>query len=523
MQERGRIARAAGAVSGATLISRVLGYARDMVLAFYFGATGLSDTFFVAFRIPNLLRELFAEGSISSAFIPVLTEYQSRDEMESRYLVRVALTFFTMSAGAVTLLGIIFAPQIVSLIAPGFLSLPAKFDLTVKLTRVMFPFLLFISMAALLMGALNTRRVFFVPAVAPAMLNISVIASVIGLASVLAEPVMAVAIGVTLGGFLQFAFQGPAFLREGYSMRPALAPGHPGLRKMLALLLPVTLGMAVAQINIVVSSVLASFMQGGSITYLFYSMRLVQFPIGVFGVAMGMAVLPSLSRHAINGDFKSLRGDFSFALRLLFFISIPAMAGLIALREPIVNLLFERGAFDHRATLGTAEALMYYSVGVWAFVGVRVLTPTFYSMQDTRAPVKSAVVALVANVLLSLALMGPLKHSGLALANSLSSMLNFVLLFYLLRKRLGHLEGRRILSTFARVAAASALMGLAAWWAVRGEVWAGPGHTSLKAGWLFAVIAAAVCLYALLCRALKCEELDFVMDMLREKFRKKEK
>lgn len=526
MSEKHRIARAAGLMSVATFISRILGYARDMILAFYFGATGLSDTFFVAFRIPNLLRELFAEGSMASAVIPVLTEYQAKQEEEAKKLVRTAFTFVLAMVGVICVLGIIFAPAIVSVIAPGFLRSPEKFRLTVLLTRIMFPFLLFISLAALLMGALNARRVFFIPALAPATLNITIIAAVLILTTWLQRPVLAAAVGVVLGGFVQFVFQIPSFIRKGYSMRPDMDFRHPGLLKMARLVLPATVGMAVAQINIVVSNVLASFLSSGSITYLFYSMRLIQFPIGVFGVAMGMAVLPSLSEHALKKDFERLREDFSFALRLLFFISVPAMAGLIALREPIVNVLFQRGRFDYAATDGTAQALLFYSMGIWAIVGVRVVTATFYSMQDTRTPVKVAVAALTANVLLSLVLMGPMRHSGLALANALSSMLNFTLLFYFLRKKLGRVEGTRILRSFIKVLIASSAMGLIGWWGATApgvkELWTQSGEGLLKAGYLSGTILACVAAYLLISRILKAEELSFVVNLIRSRFKGKQ-
>ncbi|OGW73068.1 MAG: murein biosynthesis integral membrane protein MurJ, partial [Nitrospirae bacterium RIFOXYC2_FULL_44_7] len=303
MDEKRNITKAAGIMSAATFISRVLGYVKDMILAIYFGATGLSDTFFVAFRIPNLLRELFAEGSMSSAFIPVLTEYQAKNgKDEAKRLVRVTFTFIIIFVGLICLIGIIFAPSIVTAIAPGFLNMPEKFSLTVLLTRIMFPFLLFISLAALIMGALNSRRVFFIPALAPAMLNVSIIVTVIALASKMEQPIIAVAIGVALGGFVQFAFQIPSFLKNGYSIRPEYDLGHQGLKKMSVLMLPATMGMAVAQINIFISTILASYLAAGSITYLYYSMRLVQFPVGIFGVAMGMAVLPTLSEHALKGD-----------------------------------------------------------------------------------------------------------------------------------------------------------------------------------------------------------------------------
>lgn len=514
-----RIARAAGLMSVATLISRVLGYMRDMVIAFHFGATGLSDTFFVAFRIPNLLRELFAEGSISSAVVPVLTEYQKKEADKAKRLVRVTMGFILTVVGATCVLGIFFAPQVVSVIAPGFLGSPEKFKTTVLLTRVMFPFLLFISLAALLMGALNTRGVFFTPALAPAVLNVTIIATVFLLAAELGEPVLAVAVGVALGGLVQFLFQCPVFMRKGFSILPILDFRDPGLRKILKLVLPVTLGMAVAQINIVVSNILASFLPEGSITYLFYSMRLIQFPVGVFGVAMAMAVLPSLSEHALRRDYDKLREDFSFSLRLLFFISVPAMVGLIALREPIVNLLFQRGRFDYAATMGTADALLYYSLGIWAMVGVRVVAVTFYSMQDTRTPVKAAVAALLANVALSLALMGPLRHSGLALANALSSMINFTLLFYFLRSKLGRVDATKILQSFAKCSLASAGMALVCGLLPGGEIWGHAGESLVKTFYLFGTIALSAGAYVVLSRVLGSEELGFVLKSIRDKFK----
>lgn len=517
MDEKGRIAKAAGSMSVATQISRILGYARDMLLAFYFGAGGVSDTFFVALRIPNLLRELFAEGSMSAAFVPVLTEYQTKDPAEAKRLVRVTFTFLLVAAGLVCALGIMFAPQIVTLLGVGYLDEPEKFSRTVLLTRIMFPFLIFVSLSALTMGALNVKRVFFVPALAPAVLNITIIVTIVVLVPSMSMPILAVAVAWALGGLVMFMFQTPAFFHKGYSLLPAWNPMHPGMRSMFKLLGPVVLGMAVAQINIVVSVSLGTLLKEGSVTYLYYSMRLIWFPVGVFGVAMGMAVLPSLSEHALKNDYDSLREDFSFALRLLFFISIPAMAGLIALREPIVNLLFQHGVFTYTATVGTADALMYYSTGIWAFVGIRVVAATFYSMKDTKTPVKAAVAALVANLILSLTLMGPLRHSGLALANALSAMLNFSLLIYFLRKRLGRVEGRRITNSFIKAVAASVVMGVLAWMVLRGEIWKLPGDFAIKAAWIFGTIALSALVYVILCRILKCEELEFIISRFLKK------
>ena len=509
----------------------MLGYVKDMILARYFGATGISDVFFVAFRIPNLLRELFAEGSMSSAFIPVLTEYQTmQGREEANRLVRSTFLFILIVVGAVCLAGMAFAPVIVSVIAPGFGDNPGKFTATVLLTRIMFPFLLLISLAALVMGALNTRGAFFIPALAPAMLNVAIIGCVVGFSQLFAHPIMAVAIGVTVGGLVQFLFQLPAFVRKGFSFglrakdsascendggRPSR--WHPGLKRIGLLLIPSTAAMAVAQINIFVSTILGTLLPEGSVTFLYYAMRLIQFPIGVFGVAVGMAVLPALSEHAVRGDRAKLREDFSFALRLLFFITVPAMAGLIALRVPIVNALFQRGVFDVTATTGTAEALLYYSLGIWAIVGVRTVTATFYSMQDTRTPVKIAVCAMIVNAVASLLLMSPLGHSGLALANSIAASANFVVLFYFLRKRLGGVGTRAIMRSFATTAAASVIMGLAGWYLLRGGPWTSDGQAVLKAAYLSGTIFACAGLYlsvTLLCRS---EEAGFILATLRRR------
>jgi putative peptidoglycan lipid II flippase len=516
MERQGRIARAAGVMSAATLVSRVLGFVKDMILARLFGATGVSDTFFVAFRIPNLLRELFAEGSMSSAFVPVLTRVRAEaGEAAATRLVRTTFTFLLLAVGPVCLAGVLFTPEIVALIAPGFLADPAKLAVTVLLTRVMFPFLLFISLASLVMGALNTRGVFFVPALAPAVLNVVTIVAVLALVGAVRPPIAAVAIGVALGGFAQFAWQLPSFHRQGYRLAPAFDFRDPALRRMAALLLPATLGMAVAQVNIFVSNILASYLAQGSITYLYYAMRLIQLPIGVFGVAVGMAALPALSEHAARGETGRLREDFSYALRLLFFLTVPAMAGLIALRGPIVNLLFVRGRFDLAAAAGTSEALLCYALGIWAVVGVRVVTAGFYALQDTATPVKVGAAAVLVNLGLSAALMGPLAHAGLALANACASMANFAVLFLLLRRRLGRLDSGRIARSLARTAAAAGAMGLLGRLLLRGELWAAGGHTALKAALLSGVIALCLAVYLGASRLLGSEELAGVLALAR--------
>jgi putative peptidoglycan lipid II flippase len=286
---------------------------------------------------------------------------------------------------------------------------------------------------------------------------------------------------------------------------------------MSLLVLPATMGMAVVQINIFVSTVLASFLPEGSITYLYYSMRLIQFPIGIFGVTMGMAVLPTLSEHAVHGKYDKLSEEFSFALRLLFFITVPAMAGLIALREPIVNILFQRGKFDYIATVGTAEALFFYSLGIWSIVGVRVVTACFYSMQDTKTPVKIAVIALVANVLFCLLLMQPLKHSGLALANTFASMLNFILLFTFLRKKLISIDTKRIVSSFLKTLFASIIMGVLGMLLLHGDWWTQHSDTLRKAFALAGTVSICIIIYIVLSFILRNEECYYVLRTIKQK------
>jgi len=520
MEERDRITKAAALMGIATFMSRILGYVKDMILAKFFGATGVADTFFIAFRIPNLLRELFAEGSMSSALIPVLTEYQTTQGREAaKRLIRIVFAFILIVVGIICLAGVIFTPTIVKVIAPGFLDSSEKISLTVLLTRVMFPFLLFISLASLVMGALNTRRIFFVPSLAPAMLNIVIIISVLILAPRMEQPIVAVALGVVLGGLVQFAFQLPSFFKERFSLAPEYDFKHPGLKKMSLLILPATMGMAVAQINIFVSAVLASYLPEGSITYLYYSMRLTQFPIGIFGVAMGMAVLPTLSEHAARREFNKLSDDFCFTLRLLFFITVPAMAGLIALREPIVNILFQRGIFDYKATVGTAQALLYYALGIWCIVGARVITASFYSMQDTKTPVKVAAVALFTNVIVSIILMSPMKHAGLALANTIASGVNFCLLFFFLRGKLKKIDAKGILRSFLKTVFASSVMGFVGGTLLQGELWQISGNILTKVFYLSVTIPLCIVVYFCISYLLKNEEASYVIGMVRKRFR----
>jgi len=517
MNEDELVTRAAGIVGIFTFLSRILGLARDILIANFFGSGMAADAFFVAFRIPNLLRRLFAEGSFSVSFIPVFTEYlQNRSKEEAFFLARIVLTFLVLILTVVTIAGIIFSPLVVRIIAPGFGGMGEKYALTVLLTRIMFPYIFLVSVLALFMGILNSLKHFSAPAIAPVFLNLSMIAALLFLSSYMKEPTVGLALGVIGGGILQVALQIPFLMGKGVSFVPKWNLGHPALRKIGVLMLPIIFGSAIYQINQLVGTLLASLLREGSISYLYYADRLVQFPLGVFAIAISTAVLPSLSREAAEGDLDRLRKTLSHALRLTMFITIPAMVGLIVLREPIIRLLFQRGAFDSFTTIMTAQALLYYSMGLWAFAALRVFVSAFYSLQDTRTPVKVAVVAMFANIGLSLALMGPLRHGGLALALSLASTLQLFMLIFLLRRRLGGIEGSVIVSSMIRFFLCSFIMGASIYFLAL-KILVGnftQGVFGLAIG-LLVTIGAGVVIYIISAKVLGCQELSSLTRVLR--------
>ena len=426
MTENQRIAKAASTIGTGTLLSRILGFLRDMVIAQFFGAGMAADAFFVAFRIPNLWRRLVGEGSLTISFIPVYTEYLTqRSEEETREVTHIAFTIAGVVLLVLTLLGIFFSPILIRIIAPGFIKIPEKFQLTVTLNQIIFPYLFFMGLFALCMGILNSLRHFFAPAIAPIFLNISIIAFRPPLLSPFFEkPVMALAVGVLAGGVIQFLFQIPFLMKRGITFRFNFNFRHPAIKRIGSLMVPGLIGTAVYQLNVFIDTIFASFLPSGSVSYLFFADRLMEFPLGIFAIAIGMASLPSLSALASQGRMEELKETLSFTFRLVSFISIPAMVGLISLKTPIVHLLFQRGHFDYTATIMTAKALLCYSVGLWAIAGARTIVPAFYSLQDTWTPLKIALICLVANVVLNSILIFPLKHAGLALATSLSSILN---------------------------------------------------------------------------------------------------
>lgn len=511
------IAGAAGLIGAATFSSRILGLIRDIILARLLGASASADAFFVAYRVPNLLRELLAEGSMSSAFIPVFTEYHTlRTKRETWELASAAFTTLLSIVTLITLIGVVVAPTIVWLLAPGFHDEPTQLEMTTILTQVMFPYLIFISLAALTMGMLNSLRAFAAPALAPVFFNICVIAAALFLAPLLDEPVIGVAIGVVVGGLAQFVMQLPSVHKRGFLFQWRFDPGHPGVRRIGWLIVPSLLGTSVTQINITVNTILASYFDGGP-TYLFYGMRLIQFPLGIFGVALATAILPTLSAQAAKGSMDELRQTVGFGLRMISFIILPAMAGLMLLRVPIVHLFFEHGAFTAADTAGTAVVLLGYAVGLWAFAGMRIIVAAFYSMQDTKTPAIAAVTAMFINILLALWLMGPLEYAGLALATALSAMVNITILVFVLTSRLGGIDWWHFGQSFGRALIATIPVVLACLWIANLAVWQREDEWIAKSIMLVVGIGLSVTGYVGTHALYQSQELDVLWQLVQTK------
>jgi len=522
MTEKKHIARAAGILGAATILSRVMGMVRDMVQSRLFGAGYATDAFIAAFQIPNMLRRFFAEGALTSAFVPTFSEYYTlKGKDEARELANVCFSLLTVVMAVVTILGIIFSPLIVSLMFPGFRTEPDKLELTVLLNRLMFPYIFFISLVALCMGILNTVRHFFTPAISTVFLNLSMILCAIFLHGWFSVPITALAVGVLLGGALQLLLQLPVLFRKGFPLRFRFSPGHPAVRRIELLMGPSVFGVGVYYLNITVGAILASLLPQGSVSYLYYAQRLFEFPQGIFTVSIAQAVLPSMSRQAANGDMSGVKDSLAFGLRLTLFITIPATIGLMVCSTPIFTLLFMGGAFDYTKAERSAEALFYYSIGLSFVALVRVLAPAFFALKDTKTPVLTAFIAFILNAGFSLALMGPLLHGGLALATTLSSFCNMGLLLWFVRRKVGPFGGRKILFEGAKTLLASAPMGLAVAWGMSLIDWSRPGEKLLKGGVLFASIGTGIAVFLLCAHLLRCEETGRAIRMVRKRLGRK--
>jgi len=431
-------------VGSATILSRILGFVRDVVLARMFGASGATDAFFLAFRIPNFMRRLFAEGSFSLAFVPVLSEYKSNgDHAALRDLVDHVAGTLTAILLVVTAVGIFAAPLVLSIFAPGWLAdNRPEFALSADMLRITFPYIMLISLTALSGGILNTFERFLIPALTPILLNISLIAAALLLAGYLEVPVTALAWGVLAAGIAQLLLQIPALMRLGLMPRPRWGWRHSGVRRIMKLMIPTLFGSSVAQVNLLFDSIIATFLVTGSVSWLYYSDRLLEFPLGVMGVALATVILPSLSQKHAKASTAEFSATLDWALRLALIITIPAAVGLAILAEPILITLFQYDAFQAGDVHMSALSLIAYSAGLPAFIAVKVLAPGYYARQDTKTPVKIAVIAMVSNMVLNLLFVGLLlynkfegPHAGLALASSVAAYLNALLLYRGLKKQ----------------------------------------------------------------------------------------
>ncbi|SKA11868.1 putative peptidoglycan lipid II flippase [Trichlorobacter thiogenes] len=521
MSEKKGILKAAGVLGSATILSRIMGMVRDMVVARLFGAGMATDAFFAAYQIPNMLRRFFAEGALTAAFVPTFSETLVQEgEERARELANLCFTLLTIVVSLITLLGILFSPLIIKLMFPGFMAVPGKFELTVLLNRVMFPYLFFISLVALCMGILNTVRHFFTPAISTVFLNIAMILAALLLRPFFQYPITALAVGVLIGGLIQLLLQLPVLWSKGFPIRPQFEFNDPKVRKIALLMVPATLGVGVYYLNITVGNILASLLPQGSVSYLYYAQRLFEFPQGVFTVSVAQAVLPAMSRQAAEGNLEAMKDSLNYGVRLTLFVTIPALVGLMVCAEPLMTLLFMGGKFDYTMAQQSARALVYYSVGLSCVALVRVLAPAFYALKDTKTPVITAFISFVLNLGFSLWLMGPLKHGGLALASSLSALGNMLLLFWLLRRKTGLLGGRRMLRTALSATAASLPMGLVAWWMAGLINWSLPGQKLLKAAGLSGVVLSALLTYGLFSRLFRSEEASEFLGLVKKKLRR---
>lgn len=425
---QGGLLRSSIVVSLMTLLSRILGMVRDIVVARYFGSNSAADAFFVAFRIPNFLRRLFAEGAFAQAFVPVLSEYRTKRSLEQvKLLVDRTIGTLGLVLSGITVFGVIFAPYIMMVFAPGFYNDPYKMELAGQLLRITFPYLMLISLTAFCSGVLNSYSKFAVPAITPVFLNISMITATVLLSPYFQEPVMALAWGVFIAGVAQFLFQLPFLAKMKLLPRPRLQKDE-GVKRILLLMLPALLSVSVSQINLLLDTILASFLKEGSVSWLYYADRLSELPLGAFGIAIGTVILPSLSRQHAGDNPRAFSDTIDWAVRMVLLVGVPAALALGLLAEPLIVTLYNYGKMTTYAVEQSANALQAYSLGVLTFMLIKVLAPGYFARQDLRTPVKIAIICMIANMAFNLVLIWPLQHVGLALATALSSVLNTVLL-----------------------------------------------------------------------------------------------
>jgi putative peptidoglycan lipid II flippase len=521
-----RLARSAGLFGLATMASRILGLVRDQVLAFYFGAGDAMDAFRVAFRIPNLVRDLFAEGAMSAAFVPTFTKQLTTDGKPRAWqLANSVATALIVVTAVLVVFGMIYAEPLVRLYAEGFEAVPGKIELTVYLARIMTPFLTMVALAAVFMGMLNALGHFFVPALSPAMFNVATtvitVAFVPFSAQLGVQPIVLVAVATLVGGLGQLLIQWRPLVREGYRYRPTLNLRDPALGHVLLLMGPGTIGMAATQINVFVNTQFAANEGTGAISWLDYAFRVMYLPIGLFGVSIAAASTPALSRLAAQGNTETMRSTVASAIGLMLALNVPATLGLIALAVPIISLIFEHGRFTASDTAATARALQFYAIGLVGYSIVRIVSPAFYALQKSRIPVMASITSVVANVLLNMMLVRVMGFAGLALGTSIAAILNAAIQLVMLRRALGGIQAARIAVSFAKATIASIAMAAAAWYV---DIWLRatfPGTAiPLQAVRVLAAIAVALAVLSVAAWVLRLHEFEEARGMVLRRFKR---
>ena len=508
--------RSAGIVSIAVGLSRITGLMREIVMARLFGAGFVYDAFLLGFRIPNLTRDLFAEGALSSAFVPIFTQtLTTRGRREAAVLSNLVGTALILIVGVFCVLGVVFSPALVSVLATGFHKVPGKFELAVELTRVMFPFLLLVALAAQAMGVLNACNRFAVPALASTFFNIGSVGFGLIAGYLLGpwlgiEPITGMAIGVVFGGALQLAWQIPSLRKEGFAFRPSFDWNHPGLRMIIGLMGPAILGNAAVQINVMVNTNFASQIPGnGPVSWLGYAFRFMQLPLGLFGVAIASATLPSISRSAANNNMEEFRRTLSRSLGMVFLLTLPSSIGLVVLGDSMIGAIYQGGKFTASDTQQTAIALSCYAVGLAGYSALKVLNPAFYSLHDARTPMLLSLASIAVNYFTAYFLLRStsLGHAGLALSTSAVALFGSVALFWILRNRIGGIYGRDLLSSIGKITAASVVMGAVVWLSSHG-ITSVLGLTRWgRVTDLVVSIPLGLLVFYSVCRVLKVEEL----------------
>jgi len=519
------ILRSAGVMTLMTLLSRVLGLVREQVRAIYIGTGAASDAFGLAATIPNLLRRLLAEGAMTAAFIPVFTEYLRRgDREETRQFLSRFFTLLTLVVVAVTLLGVLLTPWLIeTFFSSKFKDVPGKVALTITLTELMWPYLTFVSLAAMIQAVLNAHKIFGPSAFTPVLLNLAIILCTIALANVLPDPSFALVVGFLVGGVLQIAFQIPYLFKETRTRWGIDFTFGPGVRRVAAIMGPGIFAAGVYQVNVFVSQLIASGLEGGSIASLQYSVRLQELVLGLFVISVAQVILPSLSEHTADGDEEAVKETLGYSARLIAFVTLPATAGLIVVGPEIVRLLFQSGEFDAASTAQTAFALQFHAMGLLFIGQARILQQVFFAYKDMKTPTIVAAIVAAVNIGLCYALAVPLRHGGVALAGSIAAALNTVLFVWLLRRRIGSLGLGPVFSRIARILVATAVMvGVVLAW---DQLWPAAEVRSrwLLLVWVLGVVAVAGASYLGACAALKVNELAGIWRSLLRRFRRRRK